>query len=254
MSIAGNLPCRKQFSHQNQQVLRAPDRKRWDHHVPVPAHQRVGKRKRKLVQRLRPVLVKAVAVGGLDQQHVGGFDRRRIAHDRVPRLPQIAGEHEPDFFARAGRCRGSPSRVCGPRRGRCNSRRTRVRTWYLIRDRHQPLEAGVCVLHGVQGCPRCAASPSRVPHLLLLQVRAVGQHHLEQLAGGGCGVDRTAESRSRPAAAAGPNDRYVRATAGRSRSTPDRTRSARKLRASAARPPWNMPQSMRNRVFPVSTR
>jgi hypothetical protein len=39
--------------------------------------------------------VKAIAVGGFDQQSVGGRDPDRIAHDRHVVPPEIAGVHEP---------------------------------------------------------------------------------------------------------------------------------------------------------------
>ena len=39
---------------------------------------------------VRQVLVLAVAIRRLDEQHVGLGDRRRIAHDRPARLAQVA--------------------------------------------------------------------------------------------------------------------------------------------------------------------
>ena len=51
------------------------------------------------------VLVLAIAVGRLDQQHVGAVDHGRIANDRPARLAEVTREHQ---LLRAGPGRDHP--------------------------------------------------------------------------------------------------------------------------------------------------
>jgi len=84
----------REFGEDRENVLRAPERERRYDEIAVPAMDRVVDRGDELVERFRHAAVIAVAIGGLDHQHVCGSDGCRVAHDRALRLAEVAGEHE----------------------------------------------------------------------------------------------------------------------------------------------------------------
>jgi hypothetical protein len=69
-----------------QQFLRATQRERRHHHVAAPVHQGLHHDLMELLDGAVECLVVPIAVGRLHQQHVRVVDRRRVAHDRSPRL------------------------------------------------------------------------------------------------------------------------------------------------------------------------
>jgi hypothetical protein len=168
-----------------QDVLRAADRERRDDHIALAAREGVIQGKRELVQRLRQVLVVAIAVGRFDQQHVGILDRGRVRHHGHSGLAQVAGKDDLP----------SPSEQLDDRRAEDVAgvaeaeaqRRMRPHLRIVVR-RHQVLEARLRLLLRIE---RRFAAPFR---LLLLQIAAVGEHHAEQVAGRLRGVDRAAET------------------------------------------------------------
>ncbi len=232
--------------------LRAPDREGRDHHVAAPAGERVVERERELVQRLHQALVVAVAVGGLDQQHVGLRDRRRILDDRPPGLAQVAGE---DQFLAAGE-------HLDDRRAEDVARVAKHAAHVVV-----GASSGAVVRaerDAVLGLAQQAEARLRLGHRVerraalalgfaLLQVGAVGQHDGRAVRRWPAWRTPARRSPAPPGAAAARSGRCARATAARRRSRFGLKAKRRFLR-SAPPPPWNMPQSTRNFTAPVSTR
>ena len=149
------------------------------------------------------VLVRAVAIGGFDDQDVRVIDGCRIAQNRASRLAKVAAEHD------LGRLRGfaDPDLDDGrsedvPRVAEAAAHPGMRRQFLVIGDGPHLAQAVLGIFHRVQrGQQRdlvlCRPSVTSSPlDVAFLDVRAVGQHHLEQIGGCGGHVDRPLEARA----------------------------------------------------------
>lgn len=162
--------------------------------VAALARKRVGHGVRELGERVGPRAVQPVAVGGFHQQHVGFADRGRVANERAQPLADIAREHE---LARRGplpRAQLDDGRAedvtriaeTGPHAGA----RGDVR---VVGGGDELPERALGVPHGVERRVLLAGPGFCLPRplgFLLVDARAVGEHHFQQIAGRGRGVSR----------------------------------------------------------------
>ncbi len=142
--------------------------------------------------------MQAVAVGGFHDQQVGPVGRFGVAHQRMTGLAEIAGEQQlagaaavldPDFDE------GRTEDVAGVAEAAAHGRmRSQV---LVVAHAAQALQRFDRLVHGVErGRFRVASTSFAVAmahlplRLLLLDVRAVGQHDFEQVRGGFGAIDR----------------------------------------------------------------
>ena len=147
-----------------------------------------------------PVLVRPVAVGGLEQQHVGRRHRFGVAQDRPVVAAEVAGVDQA-----GGVCaidvqlhRRRPQNVAGAPQQRARSAQHRERH-VVVPRLHQP-ERRLRVVARVQrqrGVVLGVAAPVGALRFFLLQVGGVGQDDFEQIGGAGGAVDGTAKPLAR---------------------------------------------------------
>src|SRR5690606_8122115 len=142
------------------------------------------------------VRMQAVAIGGFEHQQVGFRYRHRIAHDRPARLSQVATEHHFDRASLVGDPgfddRGTDD-VAGVAEAAAHGTvRDQVAVVVHGLDLRQ---AGRDVARGVDGLRFLdLPTPGCAPGVAFLDMGAVGQHHPEQVGGGGGRVDGAAET------------------------------------------------------------
>jgi hypothetical protein len=192
-----------QITQQEQQFLRTSQRERGDDDVALPTSRRVLDDEHQFVDGLAQRAVKAVAVGGLDHQHIGLLDGGPVAHDRPPWLAQVAGEHQ---LARAVRFvdpdlqDGRTDDVPGISEAAAHGF-MRLQLG-VVGHALDLLQTGLGLCHGVQqlggrtGALACTPVRAQVTGpVWLLDEGAVQQHHCQQV-GRGCGhLDRPAEAK-----------------------------------------------------------
>ena len=150
----------------------------------------------------------AVAVRGLDKQQVGFRHHRvRVAQHRATGHAEVAGEYQgarTPFTADRYLQPGRTENVAGVMEADLDRLRRGER--FAIGDGTQQLERRQCLGHRVQRrrdaafALATAVAMAQLPlGLLFLNVRAVRQQHLEQIADGRRRLDRPAEPENRQA-------------------------------------------------------
>ncbi len=147
--------------------------------------------------RLRIGGVDAVAVGGLDQQHVRLRHQLGVAQDRAVPAAEVAREEPASCGAASRRApRPWPTRGCVPRGGAAPQPGLHLEALAVgphleLLQRRRGIVTGVERLRGPVLRVAVAVGAGRV---LLLQVRGVGQQDAQQVRGAGGAEDRPAES------------------------------------------------------------
>ncbi len=186
-----------------QDLLGAADRERRHDHVASLFVQGALDDLDQFVLVAAMILVRAVAVGGLHDQDVRLLDGRRIAQDRTPRLAEIAAEHELGGLAVFGDPDlddGRAKDVAGVAEAAAHDRMWRE--FLVVGDGSHLAQTVARVLHRVERSRRRASAMCRPGVTLgplgiaLLNMRAVGQHHVDQVGGRGDGIDRPLEART----------------------------------------------------------
>ena len=187
--LAGAL----QALQHRQQCLRPADGKGGQQHAAAARH-RVAHDLRQPLRRVVVGGVQPVAVGGFDQQHVHRAQRLRRRHQDVAAAAQVAREAQ-GFAAAPQRHGAGAQQVADRREGHVHVTHP---AHPARRQRHQlgdgPLGVGLGVERQRLGMAR-EALPVGAAGVFFLQVGAVKQQHLGQIAGGRAGVDRPAKAR-----------------------------------------------------------
>lgn len=197
-----------------QHFLRPPHGECRNHDI--PARQRRRQHLREFVVRRRQRLVQAVAIRRFDDEDVGFGDRRRVIHHRPAGLTQIAREHQLALAARRVDPQFEDRRAENvPRIAEPETDRRRRLAERVVTDRPQLSQASLGIGHRLQrhdgahagstaatmagACAVALRALLRPLGVEFLDMRAVGEHHAEQVDGRRSRVDRAAEAARRQA-------------------------------------------------------